>query len=423
MISTIPNKMGLGLNNIQFFGRNKSLITNIALFINLKKFYHLNQNPMFRIVAAFLGFVLLTTTLPAQQPVEVTEQTLKIGGLKEEEFYFGFAAGDKIVLNFKEVDNKELKEIEIVEYPNNPRYADYKVTFLENKTIEVPKQGVYIFRFKNTALTGRICKIKVQRIPASAETAHFNTSVTWEDRDETTYKTYTKEVIAGYDTTYIQKTKKVLVKTEQKEELIFDKPQRVHSNANLSNHNKTSLSFKLPLHQISPYKTTKVIAWAYWVGVGKEANLAWKQNAQIIKNIVKGAVAYFTTPLGALAAGVVTDLATPKAGEDVYYAIANQTNKDLFVAGQKYTVYDQGKGVAGYRKFTEPSLCQGTYYVLLSNDNLVQAIDATVKVVAILETNVYEEQPYSDIILKPRYETKTFSEPVIKTSRVPVTGN
>ncbi len=37
MIGTILNKMGLGLNNIQFFGRNKSLITNIALFINFDK--------------------------------------------------------------------------------------------------------------------------------------------------------------------------------------------------------------------------------------------------------------------------------------------------------------------------------------------------------------------------------------------------
>jgi hypothetical protein len=369
-----------------------------------------------------IGLLFLTVMSYAQQePIDVTDQTIKIGGLKEEELYFGFAAGDKIVFNFNQVDNKELKEIEIVEYPNNSKFSDYKTKQVENKNITVTKQGVYIFRFKNSALVGRICKIKIQRIPASDETKNFNSTVTWETKQETTYNTYTKDVIVGYDTAYTQKTKKVLVKTEQKEELIFDKPQRVHSTSN-SNGNKTTLFFTLPQNQVTPYKTTKVISWAYWVGVGEEANQAWKQNSQTISNVAKGAAAYFATPLGALAVGAVTDLMIPKAGEDVYYAIADQTNKDLFLSGYQYKIYDQGKGVAGFRKFTDAGLCQGTYYVLLSNDNIMQGIDASVKVIAIVETTTYEDQQYTDINVTPRYEKKTFSDPIVKTFKVPVTG-
>ncbi|MBN8856739.1 MAG: hypothetical protein J0H29_00040 [Sphingobacteriales bacterium] len=367
--------------------------------------------------------VLFTCSINAlgQEPIDITDQTIKIGGFKEEELYFGFAAGDKIIFNFKEADNKQLKEVEIVEYPNSSKFSDYKTKLVENKAIAVTKQGVYVFRFKNSALGGRVCKIKIQRIPASEETRNFNPTVTWETKQETTYNTYTKDVIVGYDTTYIQKTKRVLVSTEQKEDLIVDKPQRVHSTSN-GKGSKTALFFTLPQNQISLYKTTKVISWAYWVGVGEEANQAWKQNAASISNVVKGAATYFTTPLGALAIGAITDLMIPKVGEDVYYAISDQTNKDLFLSGNQYRIFDEGKGIAGFRKFTDQSICQGTYYVLLSNDNVVQGIDATVKVVAITETNIYEDQEYIETKVEPRYEKKTFSDPIVKTSKVPVTG-
>jgi hypothetical protein len=341
--------------------------------------------------------------------------------MQEQELQFGFAAGDKMVFHFKEINGKEIKEIEIVEYPATSKFSDYKTTQVDSKTIQVVKQGVYLFRFKNGAITGRICKINIQRIPAGEATVNFNTAVSWEEKQETTYNTYIKEVPAGYDTTYTRKTKKVVVKSEQREELVFDKPQRVHSSAN-TNGNKASLPFTLPKNGTTPYKTTKVVSWAYWVGVGNEANEAWKQNSKIIVSIAKGAAAYFTTPLGALAAGVVTDLAIPKMGEDVYYAVADKTNRDLFMAGQPPRVIDQGKGVAGFRKFSDPALCQGAYYILLSNDNLVQGVDASVKVIAIVETTTYEDKVVTEMTLTPRYEKKTFSEPVIKTVRIPVTG-
>lgn len=101
--------------------------------------------------------VMTSFKIFGQEPLDVTEQTIKIGGLKEEELYFGFAAGDKIVFSFQEADNKEMKEIEIVEYPNNSKFSDYKSKRIENKTINVTKTGVYVFRFKNSAIVGRIC--------------------------------------------------------------------------------------------------------------------------------------------------------------------------------------------------------------------------------------------------------------------------
>lgn len=391
------------------------LIHLVALSVSTK------ESIMQKIFILIAALCIWSLTTHGQDLVDVTDQTIKIGGFKEEELYFGFAAGDKIVFNFKEVDNKQLKEIEIIEYPNNSKFSDYKSKLIEGKTLSIIQQSVYIFRFKNSAMGGRVCKIKIQRIPANESTKNFNSTVTWENQQQTTYNTYTKDVVVSYDTTYSQRTRRVVVKTEQNEEMIMDKPQRVHSTSN-GNGNKSTLFFTLPQNQTELYKTTKVISWAYWIGVGDEANQAWKQNSQTISKAVKGAASYFTTPLGALAIGAVADLMLPKVGEDVYYAVADQANKDLFLLGSQFRIFDQGKGIAGFRKFTDPSLCQGTYHILLSNDNVLHGIDATVKVVAIVETNIYEDERYTDVKITPRYEKKTFSDPVVKTTKVPVTG-
>ncbi|MBL7799849.1 MAG: hypothetical protein JNL95_03910 [Chitinophagales bacterium] len=377
-----------------------------------------------RQLISFFFLSILTTvsiTTFAQQVVDVTDQTIKIGGLKEEELYFGFAKGDKVIFNFKEINDKELKEVEIIEYPENSKFSDFKTTTIENKTLNISKQGVYIFRFKNSNVAGRICKIQIQRIPLSNETTDFNTSVKWVTRQDTSWNTYTKDIVVGYDTTYEQRTKRELISTEQREELITDKTQRVHSQTS-GNGNKSDLFFTLPTNQITAYETKTVISWAYWVGVGEDANLAWKSNAQSISTLTKGIATYITSPLGALAIGTVTDLMLPKVGEDVGYSIADQRNKDLFIAGYQYNVWDQGKGVAGYKKFTEQGMCQGTFFVCLYNDNIIQAIDVNVKVIAIVERKVFADKKYTEIVVKPRYEKKIYSDPIIRSSEIPITG-
>ena len=366
-----------------------------------------------------LAVVLINALLSyGQHPVDVTEQTIKIGRMQEEVLYFGFAEGDQIIFNFSEMDNRELKEIEIVEYPSHSKFSDYKTSKVANKTFQVLKNGVYKFRFTNSAITGRICQIKIQRIPASDATKSFNTHVTWMEKQDTSWNSYTKDIVAGYDTTYVQSTKTILVKTEQREELLLDKVQRVHSTSN-ENGNKSSLFFTLPKREALEHKVTSVIAWAYWVGVGEESNRAWRENAKTITTVAKGAAHYFATPLGALALGAIADLTIPKIGEDVAYGVTDIVNRNLFLAGQPYRGFDFGKGVAGYKKF-DRNFSQGSYAICLSNDNLMQGIDVTVKVVAILETNYFEDQINTEQKVVPRYEKRIFKDPIIQKVRIPV---
>lgn len=358
----------------------------------------------------------------SQNLIDVTDQTIKIGSMKEEKLLFGFAEGDQIIFNFQEVDGKELKEIEILEYPDYSRFADFKTNRIDNKNISVAKQGVYVFRFKNSAVSGRICKIKIQRIPLSDKTVNFNSAIKWETKQETTYNTYVKDVLVGYDTTYIQKSKKELVKTEFSDDMIVDKTERVHSLNNLDYKNYKTVRVPLPQNEYSTYKTKTIVAWAYWVGVGKEASESWTRNVKVLGGVASTVAGILISPLAKYAVGIATNLATPSMGEDVaYWFIPDYRNEQLFMTNQSFTQFDMGKGVAAFGK--NSSRTQGEFYIGLLNDNQIIGIDVNVKITVIWETKFYEDKNYTEMVVKPRYEKKQFSDPIITTTTVPVTGN
>jgi hypothetical protein len=367
-----------------------------------------------------MTFTILSFNISlAQTPVDVTEQTIKVAAFSEEVLYFGFAEGDQIIFNFSEVNGKEVKEVEIMEFPSASKFSDFKTSKIENKTINVNTKSVYKFRFYNNALGGRICKIKIQRIPSDEKQKRFNTSVKWVKEQDTTWNSYTKEVLVGYDTLKIQKTRKVIALEEKTEELVLDKTERVHSTTN-ENGNRTNVFFVLPQNQANEYESKTVVAWAYWVGVGEESNKAWQQNKNAIVGAVKGIASMTLSPLGGLALGTLTSLILPTMGENVDYRLVDETNKNLIYAGQQCRVFDFGNGVAGCKRFTNQGVLQGKYYVILVNDNYVQGIDVNVKVSAIIEHTKYKDEIYTEKVTSPKYEKQIVKEPIITTKEFPV---
>ena len=367
----------------------------------------------------FIGLLLCSVAVFGQEQIDITDQTFKLGRNEEKILYFGFAEGDKIVFNFMEINNKTLKEVEILEYPNNPKFSDFKTMYVGNKTINVTKTGIYVFRFKASA--GRICKIKIQRISANEETKNFNTSVTWETKQETTYNTYTKDVIVGYDTTYVQKTKKELIKTEYKEDVIKEIPVHITPKINLFNDNYTTVKIDLPQNEFTSYKTRKIVTWACWIGVGQEAAEAWKKNLNTIKNLVVGLGGAYISG-GTLAKpsfDIASKVEIPTRGDQVsFWFIPDYNNAQLFMVDQPFSTFDKGRGVAGY--IMNYDRLQGTFYIGLLNNNKIRPIDVKINVLVMWETNYYEDKQYTEMNVTPRYEKKIFSDPVVKTSKVPV---
>lgn len=363
---------------------------------------------------------LLFSGLCFGQKIMVAELNLKLDGNTQEEVMYGFAAGDKIVLDMQAAGSP-FGEVKVYQYPNTdvPVYTATSVKE-EKKEITVLNKSVYIFRFRNIATGKRGLEVNLQRIPKNSNTKGFNTAIKWVMVNDTTYLTEQKQVLVGYDTLHAQKMRRVVASEQKYEEVVMDKSQRVSAKTSFGD-TRTSVNFTLPANSISTYESKKVVAWAYWVGVGEESNDFWKQNRSMIVGAVKGATAYFTTPLGGIAAGAVTNLLLPTNGEDVEYALVNEANSKLFIDGKDCKSFDNGKGIAAYKRFTDAGMIQGKYYVALANDNYVQPIDVNVKVSAIIEHVKYKDEKYIDTAITPKYEVRQVQKQLLTPKKIPVT--
>ena len=149
-----------------------------------------------------LSGLLPVAAIYAQKPVDVAESSIRVGIKGEEAVFYGFAEGDQIIFSFEETNGKEMKEVEILETPASSKFMEYKTSKIENKTVTVLRTAIYKFRFANSALLPRVCKYKIQRIPAGAATQNFNTTVYFDEYNDTTY---TNEI-----DTYIDKSDTVI---------------------------------------------------------------------------------------------------------------------------------------------------------------------------------------------------------------------
>jgi hypothetical protein len=318
----------------------------------------------------------LVFTLPTlckaqnQAPVVVFESTLKVSGMGEEVFYYGFKAGDQLVIDLEEVKGKELKEFEVSEYPSSSKFMDYKTKKISGKTIQIQSTAIYKFRLSNSAISGRICRIKLQRIPADA--LAFNTTVNWK---------------AQYDTTYFTENEKYLISRDTAVESIIPQAiERVHSQtATNGKPNKSTIFFTLPQGAIS---------WSYYLGVGKDSEEVFakaeakakqsKAQLQAGAKLANGLSKLDPTGSMVMASIAMQGMATfgvANLADNIQYWVTDQPNAQLFMAGQPFNTYQQGNGPLCYGQMKAP--LAGMVYLCLLNDNIREGIDVNIRVSAV----------------------------------------
>lgn len=283
------------------------------------------------------------------EPVLVTESTIILDVDQTKELYFSFAEGDEILFDVKMVKGKHIKEIEVVEMPNNTLLTEFKSNRLKEKRIQIRNKGIYKFKFYSSSLTRRVCKIKIHRIPKDNSTKSFNTNWKWATKRDTTYTSYQADSLTGYQTIKYTETIKELKETKYEEIMLFEKKQRVHSYWN-PNPSRTYLRVDLPNINNNSFREEWIIAWSYWIGVGQEGAEAYKENIKSFSSFVENAAKiYYQSPLAGVAVGAITDLIIPTTGQDIqYYFIEDFDNVTLFLNQQNFLQFDQGKGIAAF---------------------------------------------------------------------------
>ena len=234
-----------------------------------------------------LAFAILTfLSGKAQDTITIAETTFKMKGNHEESLFYGFAEGDKMIISLEEVQGKAIKEFEIIESPSTSKFMDINTAKI-TKELSIPRNAVYEFRIKTAFMAPRTCKMKVSRIPKDENTINFNTAWEWKTVYDTTYIPYTIDSITGYDTIYYKESITELASTETSEETVLDENAVIGAQMSLSGESQYyHKRFTLPQNNYSKYCKREVVSWAYWIGVGDEANKAWRQGMKAVKETI-----------------------------------------------------------------------------------------------------------------------------------------
>ena len=320
--------------------------------------------------------ILSATPLSSQTPVDVIETSLKVAIMGEEIFYLGFAEGDKVIFSFEEANGKELKEVEIVELPANSRYLELKTSKITDKTLTIPKTGIYKFRFTNSSITPRICKYKIQRIPANASMQNFNTTVFTHTVNDTTFINEDEDFIAKSDTVIIN---------------FQDRTIKVNP-LGTAGGNKASFNFNLP---------ENTVAWSFYICTDKTGQEIYSEANKEFLSTSSSITQKFPlyNILTAVALNRPATILKMETGPSVNYWIMDADNVAPFSAGTQFRYMKKGKGINDYARM-EPR--KGNLYFCFSNDSATEPVSVTIKITAVQANEALETRQGKRMIITPK---------------------
>ena len=303
-------------------------------------------------------FGTLSVTVFGQKTIDVAESSVKVGIKAEEEVYFGFAEGDQLIFSFEETGGKEMKEVEIVEMPSSSKFLEFKTSKIENKTINVARTAIYKFRFANGALLPRVCRYKLQRIPASLATQNFNTTVYFDEYNDTTY---TNEV-----ETFIDRSDTVISNFQ-------DRTIKVNP-LTAPGSSKMTFNFVLPENTVS---------WSYYVCADKGGQQVFQEATKSLIENRAPVIEKFPKygPLAAVALNAPSFLTKLDTGQHINFWIVEEDNAELFKNGEQFRFIKKGRGI---NEFAQMEPGDRAFYFCLHNDYKDTPVTVMVKITAIL---------------------------------------
>lgn len=380
-------------------------------------------------IVCTLSTLLLVLIAEASEPIEVADQTFKVGALEEVNYFFGFAAGDEVIFRFEELKGKDLKEVEILEANGNSRYLEFKVSEINEKRLKIQENGVFEFRFYNGSVSGRICKVHIERIPESDATIAFNTNWEWKTFYDTTYVPYTMDSIVGYDTIRTP----ILVKKLQSDNLELVKVLdnhgiEVHSkeyNWSLSydhygKYNEEIVQVTLPEVSKSDYEVVENVVWYYSIGVNQQMKMHADQQRADLLALGSTVASFLVSPLAEVGFDLIGSVTGDGSDHSMYCAvIPNREQALAFKDDQAYTIYREDNIVNSTAIRMESPL-KGTVYIGLENPEETQGATVYVSVYAWRRTRIYEDVEEVEEDIRPRLVQLNKQRMEVKTREIRV---
>ncbi|MCC6410760.1 MAG: hypothetical protein IT270_03825 [Saprospiraceae bacterium] len=325
----------------------------------------------------FIFALFLNIALVAQNkaPILVADQTFKVEGTHE--FTYALAEGDIVDFHVQVIGGRKLKSVEILRYPSEMLFRSYELDTALQRNIQIQQTDVYVVRVTESGLSKKVCRFTLHRTPTRAETKRFDTRLAWDIKQYPRYQIRQRQVLAGNRT-----------------EVVAIGGQSTVPGGNFYTKSPVNhYQFTLPPH---------TVRWAYRVSVGQAAIEARKKDSEKLSQMLKtsAAKALVVEPHSALAAfalGMAINMTTSSAGEDVEYALLDDTNLALFYKKETYQSFMQQGAITvdAQRRYNPLS---GTLYFAFRNNNWVESINVLVDIEAVTEIPIYETEIYLEPI-------------------------
>lgn len=339
---------------------------------------------MKKILTILMVLVLAVQLKAGNEKIVVCETSVKIGTMATEELYYGFSEGDQVIINLELVKGRDLKEIEVLEYPSTSISMTHKTKGFTNKTIEISHTGIYKFRFKNSAMSPRICNLKVERIPENEDSKDFKTNVYWRIHKDTTFYTIQEK--------YLVK-KEYQVKTIQPMTEYY-----INSGSHATfKGGKSRITFPVQL----PHNT---VEWYYEFSASRDK--AAIENAEKSFTLVTQ-LTKLIDKTGMLGFGVNALTKPPGADYcDIY--LLDYQNSSLFTSKYQYSYFTIGTRQNIKSGIVKMNGNSSPYYIGIKNPNSLYGVHVAVEVVAIV---LYEEWGLRDV---EKFKVNSYKVPYLK---------
>lgn len=375
-----------------------------------------------RIGFLFVGLLQFCITGAHSQASVVGEMTLRISSGEEQSLYYRFAAGDEIQFSFSETQSRKLKSVQILEWPEEMRYDASDIAETRMQHIVVRATGVYCFRFWGGP-GEREVSVSIKRKPSADFLLRFDTAVRWETRQDTFYRKGNTEW-PGWIYRSEKRTRRELLQADTAAITVLEKTERIFPRAGvLYGSNTSEIRFSLPQNQYLPSReqvqsASELISWAYWIGVGDEADRSFKDaNIKAVSRLADMAAGLqlisSSSGYGALALLAVKGVAmfsNPPKGDNVQYTLWNDKGKAL----------DSGNSIVAFRRMEAP--LQGDFMLQLSNDNVLEGINVSVKILAAVQQKRFRKEDYLIYHREPVAPDLRDGKVIIREVRAPALG-
>jgi len=304
-------------------------------------------------IPGLFALLFIGIAVSAQTPIEVYNSSFKIGPVSEDTLYFSFAKGDQIIVDFESI-GRELKEFEILQYKGASLFREDEKTKIVGKKVSIQNTAVYEFRLANRSGTERNVKLHIRRIPGSASTKNFRTTVGWKSINDTLYLNATDKTVARRDTVIVNRESIVSVYGTQNPKGNTQCPE-----------------FDIP---------GKTIAWSFYVGVNQPGLRAFQEATQKLSPSPQSSLPGYG-PLAAFALTGKSNFATLQNDQTISYSIVDPTNAALAKQDQPFKSYRSKKVSNDFSVMKEPR--EGKLFFYLNNDGAFD-VDVIVKIAAVV---------------------------------------